>query len=130
MQMCMFVRYPTQFIECSRVRLSWHKVLYQSKNLGLSLFCWWDIHSFLVHFHFSRREKELCSGLFLFCLHKMCFQDESNVQHGSLPISVGLGLLARLLLSFVLVETHIVICSRQAGPLSLSGHAEEASLVG
>ncbi|MED6243015.1 hypothetical protein ATANTOWER_013500 [Ataeniobius toweri] len=38
---------------------------------------------------------------------------------------------ARLLLSFVLVETHTVICSRQAGSqtLSLLGHAEKASLV-
>ncbi|MEQ2316813.1 hypothetical protein AMECASPLE_036433 [Ameca splendens] len=88
---------------------------------------WQDIRSFLVHFNFSRREKELCSNLFLFCPHKMCFQDKSRIQHGLLPISVGWGLLARLLLSFILVETHTVICSRQA--LSLSGHAEEASVV-
>ncbi|MEQ2227065.1 hypothetical protein ILYODFUR_033866 [Ilyodon furcidens] len=36
----------------------------------------------------------------------------SGKQHGWLSISMGVGLLARLLLSFVLVETHTVICSR------------------
>ncbi|MEQ2230951.1 hypothetical protein ILYODFUR_034459 [Ilyodon furcidens] len=79
MPMCVFARCPPQFFDCSRVRLSWHTVLYQSKNAGPSPVCWWDIYSFLVHFNFSRREKERCSGLFLFCPHKMGFQDESSV---------------------------------------------------
>ncbi|MEQ2294001.1 hypothetical protein AMECASPLE_039350 [Ameca splendens] len=40
-KVCMFVRYPPQFFDCSRVGLLWHTVPYQSKNPGPPLAFWW-----------------------------------------------------------------------------------------
>ncbi|MEQ2309385.1 hypothetical protein AMECASPLE_038124 [Ameca splendens] len=105
----------------------------QKKKLGPSQVCWWDIHSFLVHFNFSRREKELCSGLFLFCPHKMCFQYKSSVSLFWLCSSMD-----RCPSQWVWGQTssefrfggnshcHLQQAGRQE--LSLSDHDEEASL--
>ncbi|KAK5617548.1 hypothetical protein CRENBAI_004155 [Crenichthys baileyi] len=40
---CVFVHYPPQFLDRSRVGLLLHTVPYQSKNPGPPLACWWTI---------------------------------------------------------------------------------------
>ncbi|KAK5606729.1 hypothetical protein CRENBAI_016360 [Crenichthys baileyi] len=73
---CVFVRYPPQFLDRSRVGLLCPLSVQKPRpSPGLLV----DICSFLVHFNFFRREGKLCSSLFLLCLHKMCSQDESSV---------------------------------------------------